>query len=457
MSLGRLPAFVALLLSFGSAGPLQAQATAFVNVSVVPMDRERILEEHTVVVRDGIIEIVAPSYRVDVPEAAEVIDGAGLFLMPGLADLHVSLPNSRASTQEVQDFLFLLLANNIMTVRGLDGSINHVRFKRDVASGTLLGPRIWPGAPALGDENAREGQAAIDRMMENRRSGFDFQTLAGDMPLSVWDSVTEEAHSRGYTFGGTIPPSVGLRSALSSGISTVEHLDGYLKEVVSDEVRAGMDAGLEVSLGEQVAAVEGRKMRAMAAHTRSSDTWVVPTLHSWELRYGAPNVDSLLLLPEMNFVPEFISDGWIVDLGSSPAGTEPGQALLQVRRRILRALTMAGVGVLMGTDSPGPFHVPGFSLRHELRSMMGAGLTPYEILVTGTRNVAEYARRELLEFSDFGTVNEGNQADLLLLRANPLENLDALWDQEGIMVRGRWIPRTEIDERLAEMRTRIGG
>ena len=89
--------------------------------------------------------------------------------------------------------------------------------------------------------------------------------------------------------------------------------------------------------------------------------------------------------------------------------------------------------------------------------MGGAGLTPYEILVTGTRNVAEYARRELLEDSDFGTVAEGNQADLILLRGNPLEDLEALWDQEGIMVRGRWIPRTEIDERLADMRTRIGG
>jgi imidazolonepropionase-like amidohydrolase len=422
------------------------------------MDRERVLEDHTVVVRDGVIEAVAPSYRVDPPAGAEIIEGDGLFLMPGLADLNVSLPSGQASTQEIQDFLFLLLANNVMTVRGLDGSSAHVRLKRDVASGVHLGPTVWPGAPALGGADARDGQAAIDRMMQNRRSGYDFQTLSGDIPPTAWDSLAEEAHSRGYTFGGTIPRSVGLRKALSTGISTVEHLDGYLEEVVSDAVRSRLDAGAGVPLAEQVAAVEGRKVRAMAAHTRSSDTWVIPTLHRWELLYGTPSVDSLLLLPEMAYVPDYISGAWIVDLGSTPpTDPETGQGLLQVRRRILRALTMAGVGVMMGTDSPSPFHVPGFALRHELRSMARAGLTPYEILVTGTRNVAEYARKELLEPAEFGTVTEANRADLVLLRANPLADLEALWDQEGIMVRGRWIPRAEIDERLADIRTRIGG
>jgi len=166
--------------------------------------------------------------------------------------------------------------------------------------------------------------------------------------------------------------------------------------------------------------VEGRKLRAIAAHVRSSDAWVVPTLYLWENRSGPADLASRLSLPEMRYVPMSTREAWLRESGSrSPTDPETAALLVEVRQRIVRALTMAGVGVLMGTDSPQMFNVPGFSLRHELRSMEGAGLTPYEILVTGTRSVAEYAQRELLEPANFGTVVAGNRADLLLLRADP--------------------------------------
>ena len=199
-------------------------------------------------------------------------------------------------------------------------------------------------------------------------------------------------------------------------------------------------------------------MRAIAAHTRSSDSWVVPTMYLWENRLRTLDIDSVLAQPEMRYVPEFISDGWILEAstGDRPPA-ETAELMMEVRRRLLRALTMAGVGVLAGTDSPAVFNLPGFSLRHELRSMRAAGLTPYEVLVTATRNVAEYARRELLENGEFGTVAEGNRADLILLRGNPLEDLESLWSQEGVMVRGRWIPRSETDEWLQDMAERFGG
>jgi len=447
----------ALLITPGAVFP-QGETTAFVNVSVLPMDRERVLEGHTVLVRDGIILEVAPTHRVEVPAGARVIEGDGLFLMPGLADMHVLLPSSQASSEELSDFMFLFLANNATTIRGMAGAPNHLQIKRQVASDAVLGPTVYVGAPPLGGRNARDPKSAVERMLAHRSAGYDFQPIAADLPGEVWDSLSEEAHSRGYTFGGMIPPEVGLRNALSTGVSTVEQLDGYLQEVVSDEVKARLNRGEAVPLQTQLEAVEGRKMRAIAAHTRSSDSWVVPTLHLWETRNGPLDVDSILALPEMVYVPSFITDGWIVEAGSRPqVEPETADLLIQVRQRIFRALTMAGVGILMGTESPQLFNIPGFSLRHELRSMEAAGLTPYEILVTGTRNVAEYARRELLEQGNFGTVAEGNRADLILLRSNPFEDLEALWDQEGVMVRGRWLSREELENGLESLRERVGG
>jgi hypothetical protein len=372
--------------------------------------------------------------------------------------MHVTLPSSQATQEQIRDFFRLLLANNITVVRGMNGASNHLQIKRQVASGSLFGPTIYVGAPPMGGRTAQDPEGAVNLMLGYRSSGYDLLTIGGDIPQNVWDSLTEEAHSRGYTFGGTIPESIGLRGALSTGISTVEHLDGFLEEAVSDEVRARMDRGESVPLQAQLEAVEGRKIRAIAAHARSSDSWVVPTMYLWENRFGTPDVESLLALPEMSYVPAFLPEGWILEASSgSRLPPETSDLLLRTRRQILRALTMAGVGVLMGTDSPQMFNVPGFSLRHELRSMEAAGLTPYEILVTGTRSVAEYARRELLEAGNFGTVVEGNRADLILLRDNPFRDLENLWSQEGVMVRGRWIPRDEIDDWLQDMAERFGG
>ena len=202
--------------------PVAAQSgtTAFTNVAVLPMDRERVLENHTVVIQNGVIQEVAPSHRVAIPAGARIIDGQGLFLMPGLADMHVDLPSAEATSEQVADFMFLLLANNVLAIRGTEGIPHHLRIKREVGTGEVFGPTIWVGAPPLGGSNAQDTIQTVERMLANRRAGYDYQTISGDFPPEVWEAMAEEAHSRGYTFGGTIPRSIGLRGALSTGISS---------------------------------------------------------------------------------------------------------------------------------------------------------------------------------------------------------------------------------------------
>ena len=445
-------------LCVASSALAQSAEVAFVNTNVLVMDRERILEDHTVLIRGGIIQEVAPSHRVQVPAGATVIDGRGLFLMPGLADMHAILPGPGEPPEMVDDYMFLYLANNVTSVRGALGMPNHLSIKRQVSTGEILGPTLYVGSPPLDGSNSQDVESAVTFMMSNRSMGYDFQVIHDGVPLLVWDSMAEEAHSRGYSFGGLIPDSVGLRHALSTGISYVDHMDGYLEQVVSDPVKARLDAGRFVPLREMLVSAVGRKMRAIAAHTRASDTWVIPTLYLWENLYQPLNVDSMLALEEMQYVPFRVRQAWGQQKrGSPPEDLDTAELLVEVRRRIFRALVLAGAGVLVGTDSPQLFNVPGFSLRHELESMEAAGLTPYEVLVTGTRNAARYAQRELLEQGNFGTVSRGNRADLILLRGNPFEGLDRLWDQEGVMVRGRWISREEIDGRLARIAERNGG
>jgi len=448
-----------LLVVLAAAEPAcgQTSVVAFVHTNVLVMDRERVLEDHTVLIRGGIIEEVAPSHRVQVPPEATVIQGEGLYLMPGLADMHVILPGPGDTEEQVEETMFLYLANNITVVRGALGMPSHLALKRRVRNGEILGPTLYVGSPPLNASNSQDPDSTIALMLSNRSMGYDFQVVHNGVPLLVWDSLAEEAHSRGYTFGGLIPDSVGLRHALATGVSYVDHMDGYLPNVVSDPVRRRLERGETVPLREMLESAVGRKMRAMAAHTRASDTWVIPTLYLWENLYRPLNVDSMLALGEMRYVSPSVRQLWAgQERGDPRRDPVTAELLVEVRHRIFRALVMAGAGVLMGTYSPQLFNVPGFSLRHELRSMEAAGLTPYEVLVTGTRKVAEYAQQELLEQGNFGTVARGNRADLVLLRGNPLEDLENLWDQEGVMVRGRWISREEIDGRLARIAERNG-
>jgi imidazolonepropionase-like amidohydrolase len=176
---------------------------------------------------------------------------------------------------------------------------------------------------------------------------------------------------------------------------------------------------------------------------------VTPTLYFWEVLYQPLNVDSMLALPEVRYVPPRLRGEWLQEKRISPLyPREIFQLEATLRRDLLRALNNAGVGIVMGTGSPRMFNVPGFSLRREIPMMREARLIPYEVLLTGTRNVGRYASEEMSEPGSFGVVREGNRADLILLNGNPLEDLDHLWNQVGVMVRGRWLPREWIEERL---------
>jgi hypothetical protein len=299
----RLLLSLATTLIAAVPGVSQTNDVAFVNTNVLIMDRERVSEDHTVLIRGGVITEVAPSHRVQVPAGATVIDGRGMFLMPGLADMHVVLPGPGDPDQLVEDFMFLYLANNVTVLRGALGRPNHLTLKRRVRNGEILGPTLFVGSPPLNASNSEHPDSTIALMLAHRSMGYDFQVIHNGVPLMVWDSLSEEAHSRGYTFGGLIPDSVGLRYALSTGISYVDHLDGYLPQIVSDPMRARLEAGEYVPLRDMLDATVGRKMRAMAAHTRSSDTWVIPTLYYWENLYRTLDVDSVLAQGEMRYVP----------------------------------------------------------------------------------------------------------------------------------------------------------
>jgi imidazolonepropionase-like amidohydrolase len=407
----------------------QDAAVAFVGVHVVPMDTERVLENQTVVVRDGRIAAMGDAAATAVPAGATRVDGAGRWLIPGLAEMHGHIPGGDG--QFAEDVLFLYVAGGATTVRGMQGNPAQIELRRRVASGELVGPRLVLGSPPLSE--ALEPAAARERVRAHAAAGFDLLKVHEGLSVATYEAIAEEARRHGMGWGGHVSNIVGLDGALAAGQATVDHLDNYYEAAGGDHAR----------------------IPELAERTRQAGVAVVPTMALWEVILGAHPAEPMMSRPELRFMPRNMVEQWARNVEQRVAGADASEVRRTVafRNAMLKGLNDAGAEILMGTDAPQLFSVPGFSLRRELAVMAQVGMTPYEILRSGTVNVA----RHLGEEAESGTVAVGRRADLLLLEADPLRDIGAVARVAGVMVAGRWLDRAALDARLAEIAARNGG
>ncbi|MCK5652060.1 MAG: hypothetical protein KAJ42_11810, partial [Gemmatimonadetes bacterium] len=226
--------------------PQSVSPVAFINVTVVPMDLNRVLEGYTVIVRNGRIADMGPVDEVAIPADASRIDGEGRFLMPALSDMNAYLPGSTFPDSQMEDLLFLYLANGVTAIRSAAGSPHHLALKRRVDAGALLGPTIFVSGPPFLVDTTMTTDTVQSLVRTNRAMGYDFMRLHPDTPVEMWDDLTRLAHTTGVSFGGLIPEAIGLRRALANGISTVDHLDGYMEAAASEEIKERMRPVVEV-------------------------------------------------------------------------------------------------------------------------------------------------------------------------------------------------------------------
>jgi hypothetical protein len=436
-----LPALLAAVAA--AATPV----VAFVDVSVLPMDRQRVVAGQTVIVRDGRIAEMGPSGRVRVPPGAVRVEGKGRYLMPGLAEMHGHLLNPQAPDAVQRDLLFLFVANGVTTVRAMLGYPNSVELRDRAARGEFIAPTLYVASPGFSGQSSPSAPDAVRRVREYKAAGFDLLKMHEGLTLEVYDAVTDTAREVGIPFGGHVADKVGLLHALEKGQKSIDHLDGYLEALGLDD-SPFRDADSATRAKKSVELVDEKRIPELARRAEAVGAWNVPTLALWQTFFGGEPVESFLGWPELKYVPKSMVDQWAQARKGQIANFPPadeGQRVLAVRDRVLKALVAEGAGVVMGSDAPQIFSVPGFSIIYrEIPAMSRAGLTPYQVLRSGTYSVAEYFGT--LDRS--GTVAVARQADLLLLEADPLKDLSNLSRRAGVMVRGRWLPESEIRERL---------
>jgi imidazolonepropionase-like amidohydrolase len=355
------------------------------------MDGERIVPGQTLIVRGDRIREIGPVDATEIPEGAVRIDGSGKYLMPGLADMHVHF--------NYLDMAIPFLANGVTTVRNMWGTDWHLSIRDTIQKGEVLGPTIHTTGPVIdgnpaywpGSEVVESPDQAARVVAEHKKAGYESIKIYSYLSVECFDALIDAAAKQGMTAVGHIPEKVSIEHALDSGMYCIEHLEGY-----------GPFLKLGPSYNWSDAEVDKSKMSSIAKDTSKAGVWNCPTLL---------------------------------------IGNDRGMSNM---KKMVKALHDAGAKILLGTDAVAHYVVPGFSIHEELQNFVDAGLTPYEAIRTGTRAAAEF----LNEVDEFGTVGAGLRADLILVERNPLEDVSHMKKIAGVMVRGRWIPKKEIQERL---------
>lgn len=440
---------LALALPAGAAwrppGPTPQAApapVAFVGVNVIPMDAERTVENRTVVVAEGRIAAMGPVEDTPVPAGATIIEGRGRWLLPGLGEMHAHVPPDREGAERT---LFLYLSQGVTTARGMLGQPAHLALREALMRGDVLGPRLFTTGPSLNGGSIPGPDSAVRAVRHQAEAGYDLLKIHPGLTRASYDAIARAASETGIGWAGHVPADVGLFRALEAGQASIDHLDQYMEAIVAD----GTSTDPSFFFGLNLAGfVEEAKIDEVARATAEAGVWNVPTQSLIENMALPTPPEELAALPAMRYVPPATVESWVAQkrelLEATLYSPEAARLQVAVRRRLIRALHDAGAGLLLGSDAPQVFQVPGFSLHHELEILVESGLTPYEALRAGTYNVAAYFGA----LEDFGTVAPGRAADLLLVEENPLEDVRHVAGLAGVMVRGRWIPATEIDRRL---------
>jgi imidazolonepropionase-like amidohydrolase len=462
--------FVALLLLALPVRPSSQPSQpplVFTHVTIIDATGAPAQSDRTIVIRGGRITEIGKSGTVHAPAGAHVVDATGKFMIPGLWDMHVHWLH--------KDYLPLFIANGVTGIRIMWGAPLHHQWRREIAQGTLVGPRlaiaspivdgpkpIWPGSTAVG--TAAEGRQAVT---QSKHEGADFIKVYSRLPRDAYFAIADEAKKQGIPFAGHVPSAVSVIEASDAGQKSIEHLTGVLNACSTREEelrKAGEEAWAKTPPGQAfpsraslrplsrqtLETFSPEKANALFTHLARNHTWQCPTL-TVQRNMAFIQDPAVRNDPRVRYMPPEIVSGW------DPAGdfrlndrTEEDYELARASYRKLKELIgpmrRAGVDFLAGTDVINPYCFPGFSLHDELTLLVEAGLSPMEALQAATLNPARYLGQD----KDLGTVEKGKIADLVLLDASPLDNIGNTRKIDAVVVNGKLHPKADLQKMLAD-------
>ncbi|MGZ8363240.1 MAG: amidohydrolase family protein [Caulobacteraceae bacterium] len=423
-----------LIAGASIAGAVRAApgATAFVDVTVIPMDRPGMMTHQTVLVRDARIAAIGRTGAVRIPRSARVIKGRGRWLIPGLADMHTHIDDPR-------DFP-LLLANGVTTTLNMGGASENYRttIRARLRRGEMLGPYPLmakkfdgpgdPGGKSVVPNTTDEARAEVRRA---RSEGFDYIKLYARLTPDIFEAITDEAARQHIAVIGHAVRSVGLKAGIEHGQIMIAHAEEYLTVFDDDSVP---DYGRIPEL-----------VRMTASHNVTVTANIFGIAKIAE-QWGKPDqVSAYLGDPRFQFLRPDLREKWRKASYARLPDTYSAQA--RFTEKLTAVLHDAHVPIIVGTDAPDiPGVAPGYSVIDEIDALKAVGFSNYDALAAATSVSGDFVARTVPGAERFGVVKAGARADLVLLDQNPLMNLNALKTPAGVMVQGAWLPAAKLRE-----------
>jgi len=420
-------------------GACLAAATAFVHVNVVPLDEERVLLDQTVIVDQGLVAAIGPNLLP--PSGAQIIDGHGAFLSPGLADMHMHA-DTRAD-------MSVFLANGVTAVLNMGEAAHSFvgRTKPAANRGEIPSPYIYTAFRL--DGSPRYGSFVVTTPAETRMAvrlakanGNDFIKVYNDLSAECFDALIDEGKQAGMPVVGHGVERVGLRRQLAAGQLMVAHAEEFLYTVFKSEGNRAPDDAQIPEVVEMVRRSHAFVTADLITYATIARQWGKP-----------PVVEAFLRAPESKYVSPQERISW------KQSGYVERQGSLDERLaflgRFVKAMSDAGVPLITGTDAPAiPGIVAGVSLHDDLDLLLKAGLTPYQALTAASRTAGQMMQRAFPGTVPFGTVTAGARADLILSATNPLNGLDTLRRPLGVMAGGKWYSQAQLQDLLGKVAQR---
>ena len=418
------------------------------NVTVIDASSEDPRAGMTVLV-DG--DTISRVDREPPPPGANVIDGSGKFLIPGLWDMHVHMTWTPG-------FAKLYIANGVIGVRDMFTFAMMVRaLRKGIRDGTRVGPRIIPAGRIVDGEkpfwpssyeakNAEEGRAAVTAM---RKEGAEFIKVYSKLSREAYFAIADEAKQQGIPFAGHVPYALTVAEASEAGQKSIEHLTGVLEACSKGTPQSGLSYA-ERSLF-YIKHHDAEQAAALYEKLVANETWMCPTL-TVSRGISHMNDPEFCADERLRYVPKSWEERWKPENDfrfkeRTAADWTASRAAHEKHMEIVGAMHRAGVRILAGTDAANPYCFPGFGLHDELALLVDSGLSPRAALLAATSGPAEFLGIE----NEIGTVEAGKAANLLLLDSNPLDDIRNTTKIRAVVAEGRLFDRDQLDALLAEV------
>ncbi|HCX29032.1 MAG TPA: hypothetical protein DHU55_04555 [Blastocatellia bacterium] len=460
-----------LLLIILAPAPLVAQTTdglrsqpfVFTHVTVIDATGATAKPDMTVVIIGDRITTLGKSRKVRVPANAQVVDATGKYLIPGLWDMHVHVFRNASQRPPNEYYFPLFIANGITGVRDMWTKLDKVAqvelwrkqfterpgtVPRFGAVGTIVDglPATWPNSDTV--STADEARRMVDTL---KAGGVDFVKVYWNLSREAYFAIADQTKKQRIPFAGHVPISVSALEASDAGQRSIEHLDGISLACSTEEERLSKIKPSDLPPGKYQQQVfdtyDEQKCARLFSHFAKNSTWQVPTLSIFQRFNIDPN--TLANDERLKYIPMAEREEWKRFITRLEKRTleQNAQRRLQVAFKLIGGMRRAGVEFMAGTDLGNEYLYPGFSLHDELVLLVQAGLTPMEALQAATQNPAKFLGR----LDSLGTIEKGKIADLVMLDANPLEDISNTRRINAVVVNGRYLPKEALQRMLAEV------